>query len=65
MYPIKDFQSLREHVNEERLDTLESLGQRIEELTEFQRGSYHGELMAYDNMLSLLRDILKYGEDTV
>lgn len=65
MYQIKNFEDLREHIWEERYGSMESLANSIEELTEFQRGSYHGEIMAYENLLSVLRDILKYGEDTV
>jgi hypothetical protein len=65
MYQIKTFEDFRSYLQDERYDALESLADRIEELTEFQRGSYHGEIATYDNMLGLLRDILKYGEDPV
>lgn len=59
---IKTFEELRDYLWEERQGLLEILHERLEELTEFQRGSYHGEINAYSDVLSTLRSILKYGE---
>ncbi len=63
MHQIRTFEDLRNHVYDEKINALECLSERLEELTEFQRGSYHGEVMTYDNLLHLLQNILKYGED--
>lgn len=59
---IKTFDELRNHIRDMREDTLELLNDSLEESTEFQRGSYHGEIYGYDEVLEILRSILKHGE---
>lgn len=58
----KNFEQLREFLWEERLSILETLNERLEELTAFQQGRYNGEIMAYDEILGILRNVLKYGD---
>lgn len=59
---IKTFEELRDYIAEAKHDTMEVLVDRIDELNAFQRGMYKGEIMGYDEVLGMLRSILKYGE---
>lgn len=59
---IKTFEELRTHIWEERQHWLERIAESLEESTEFNRGSWTGLIMAYDDVLSTLRTSLKYGE---
>lgn len=60
-HSIKNFEELREHIMEERHAVMESLVDRIEESTEFERGRYVGMIHALDDVNGTLRNILKYG----
>lgn len=59
---IKTFEQLSSHIWDERQHWLETIPERLEESTEFNRGTWLGILMAYDEVLSVLRTSLKYGE---
>jgi hypothetical protein len=63
MRNIKTFEELREWVWSEKQDLSELLIDRLEELTEFQRGSYCGEINGYQIVLDELRCIIKYSDD--
>ena len=63
MNHIKNFEDLREHIWQGRQGVLELLCERLEELDEFNRGLYKGEVLVYDEMLELLRRIVKYGDE--
>lgn len=58
---IETFEELRDHLLEEKYFVSDSLLENLEELTEFQRGRYRGELDAYQDIIDTLRNILKYG----
>lgn len=60
-HSIKNFEELREHILEERQAVLEDLMERVDDLTEFERGRYQGCYRALDDVIGTLRDILKYG----
>lgn len=59
---IKTFEELRTRIWEERQYMLEHIAENLEESTEFMRGQWSGEIVAYDCMLDTLRNSLKYGE---
>lgn len=60
---IKTFQQLREYIWEEKQSSIECFIERVSELNEFETGRWKGEIDAYDQVLHLLRNIDKYGED--
>lgn len=60
---IKTFDELRSYLVETRADLLECLYDRQEESTEFQRGWWSGQIAATEDIIEILRRILKYGED--
>lgn len=62
MESIKTFEELRDYLWEERQDLAESLIDTLDETTEFDRGNFHGQYIAYSSFIRLLRDILKYGD---
>lgn len=59
---IKTFEELRSHIWDLRQQSLECMVERLEESTEFNRGGWRGYINAYDDILSILRTSLKYGE---
>lgn len=60
-HSIKNFEELREHLWEERQYLQEELMDRLDELSEFERGRFQGEYKALDGVIGTLRNILKYG----
>ena len=60
-HSIKNFEELREHLWEEKQAIMEDLMERVDDLTEFERGRYQGEYRALDGVIGTLRNILKYG----
>lgn len=61
-HAIKTFEELYDYISEEKYDCMESFVDRVDELNEFQRGMYKGEIMGYDQVIGLLKTILKFGE---
>ncbi len=61
----KNFEELREYFWQERADAVDCMLDKMtdEPLTEYQMGTYKGEIAAYDSMLQVLRNIIKYGEN--
>jgi hypothetical protein len=62
-HTIKNFEELREYFLEEKHSLMEDLIEDLESLTEFERGAYQGRYRAVDDMISVLRNILKYGAE--
>ena len=61
-YP-KTFDELREQVWEEKRDTIEMFVDRIDDETTMQDvHRFKGEIMAFDSVLQMLRNIIKYGD---
>jgi hypothetical protein len=60
---IKTFEELYECLGREKALRLENLCERLADLTEFERGECRGEILAYEEIMSILRDIIKYGDD--
>ncbi len=59
---IKTFEELRSHIWDERQHMLELIAESLEESSEFARGRWAGYICGYDEILSVLRTSLKYGE---
>jgi hypothetical protein len=59
---IKTFEELRSHIWDERQGILEHIAENMEESTAFTRGKWSGHILAYEDILSVLRNSLKYGE---
>lgn len=59
----KNFQELREIIWAEKQDTQETIVDLLEELTPFQLGHYQGMSHGFDQVLDILRNVLKYGDD--
>ncbi len=53
-------EKLRDNLCEEKQSLMEILVERLEELSDFELGRYQGEIAAYDDVLQMLRNILKY-----
>lgn len=60
---IRTFEELREYIWQEKQDAADCLLDRMEELSRFQIARWKGEIDGYDNILMVLRNILKHGED--
>ena len=61
---IKTFEQLRSHIWDERQYILELIPESMEDATEFERARWVGMIYVYDDILSELRNTLKYGELT-
>ncbi len=60
-FHIDDLDKLREHVVDERDHCSEYLIDMMEEFNSFNRGRYKGQIEAYDEILSIIRNIMKHG----
>ena len=61
-YP-KTFDEFRDQVWEEKRDTIEMFVDRIDdETTMADVNRFKGEMIAYDSVLQMLRNIIKYGD---
>ncbi len=56
------FDELRQRIWDEKQNTIEVCIDRLEELTPFQQGIYRGEIIAYDEILNIMRGIEKWGD---
>lgn len=59
---IKTFDELREHLWQEKNDTMEMLTDRLSELSRFEQGRLVGEIHGYQNVMDILRNSMKYGD---
>lgn len=59
---IKTFEDLRTAIWESKQHATDMLIDQLEESTKFQRGWFYGEIFAYNEILDLLRNIIKYGD---
>lgn len=64
MYNLKinDFEKLRELLIDEIEELKENCMHCLQESSEFERGRFYGEYLAYDNVIGMLRDAIKYGD---
>lgn len=63
MVTPKTFEELREYMWEERSSALDCMIDRMdEELAPYELGKYRGEIAAYDNILLVLKNCIKYGD---
>jgi len=62
MQTIKTFEELRDHLWEERAYLRDKLMDRLEDITEFERGTYYGRDTELSSMIELLRNSMKYGD---
>ncbi len=58
----KNFEELQEYIWDEKQISMENAINKLPDSNEFQRGAYYGELYAYQNILDVLRNVLKYGD---
>ncbi len=58
----KTFEELRDAIVQIKQDTLELLCEDLEELTPFRQGMYRGSIMGYDEILTVIRNAIKYGD---
>jgi hypothetical protein len=63
MYTVKNLEELREFIAEEKYEIMEALVNNLEDSTEYQRGRSCGFVMAYDEIMGLIRDSLKHCDD--
>lgn len=61
-HQVKNFEELRDYLLEEKHNLLEDLADRLEELSEFQRGRFQGEIRGIEAVMYILRNALKYGD---
>lgn len=59
---INDFERLREELIDARYDLMENCISSLEEASEFDKGRFYGEYLVYDEIIGVLRNILKYNE---
>jgi hypothetical protein len=60
---IRTFEELRAYIWQEKQDAADMLLDRMEECSRFQIARWKGEIDGYNNILDVLRNILKHGED--
>lgn len=59
---LKTFEELRDYLYEEKQHACERLVENLEELTPFQLGRIQGAIGAWDEILNVLRNTMKYGD---
>jgi len=52
-------EKLRMLIGQLRAATLEALYQNLVDLNDFDRGEYSGEIIAYDSILNVLKDVIE------
>jgi len=59
---IKTFQELSDYLWQEKTDLMELCFENLQNLSDFDRGEYKGQAIAFDEILQLLRHSIKYEE---